>query len=164
VAKPSSKAQAWVYFDRIVALAAPGDQHSNPWVKGSDGQLYFEPDYETLEQLLGVPLHLKASTTSGVPALALDVWLSYELRRAGFGMDEVWPRPVNPRILPISVANLIKWLPSKIRDEITKRVSKVSSIPGVTLSCCRFRGHRDRCFMEPEVGYGATAIYARVQA
>jgi hypothetical protein len=32
------------------------------------------------------------------------------------------------------------------------------------LSCCRFRGHRDRCFMEPEVGYGATAIYARVQA
>ena len=30
------------------------------------------------------------------------------------------------------------------------------------LSCCRFRGHRDRCFMEPEVGYGATAIYAGV--
>jgi hypothetical protein len=32
------------------------------------------------------------------------------------------------------------------------------------LTCCRFRGHRDRCFMEPEVGYGATAIYAGVQA
>src|SRR6185437_14563404 len=32
------------------------------------------------------------------------------------------------------------------------------------LSCCRFRGHRERCFMEPEVGDGTTAIYARVQA
>ena len=32
------------------------------------------------------------------------------------------------------------------------------------LSCCRFRGHRDRCFMEPEVGYGTTEIYTRVQA
>jgi type I restriction enzyme, S subunit len=30
------------------------------------------------------------------------------------------------------------------------------------MSCCRFRGHRDRCFMEPEVGYGATEIYAGV--
>src|SRR5690348_11671737 len=32
------------------------------------------------------------------------------------------------------------------------------------VSCCRFRGHRDRCFMEPKVGYGATEIYAGVQA
>src|SRR5690348_10035248 len=34
----------------------------------------------------------------------------------------------------------------------------------LAMSCCRFRGHRERCFMEPEVGDGTTAIYARVQA
>jgi hypothetical protein len=35
-------------------------------------------------------------------------------------------------------------------------------VENAKLSCCRFRGHRDRCFMEPEVGYGATEIYAGV--
>jgi hypothetical protein len=74
------KSDAWRLFDHIVARAAPGGVHSNPWVKGPQEQLSFEPDYDTLERLLGVPLHLKAGTQSGVPALALDVWLSYELR------------------------------------------------------------------------------------
>jgi len=104
--KPSSKAEAWVLFDRIVATAAPEGEHCNPWARGPDGQLHYSPDYPTLEKLLGVPLHLKAGTQSGVPALALDVWLSYEFRRAGFRPDQVWPRPTNPRILPAAVAAL----------------------------------------------------------
>lgn len=64
-------------------------------------------DFDTLEKLLGVPLYLEAATQTGVPALALDVRLSYELRRAGFNHDAVWPRPNHPRILPQPVANLI---------------------------------------------------------
>jgi len=36
------------------------------------------------------------------------------------------------------------------------------NLQGDELTCCRFRGHRDRCFMEPEVGYGATEIHAGV--
>lgn len=123
-AKQSSKAKAWVLFDRIVDLAAPGGVHSNPWVKSPDGQLRFEPDYNTLVQLLGVPLHLEAETQSGVPALALDVWLSYELRRAGFGKDQAWPRPVHPRILPAPVAALLKDLPRKIGDAVAERLNK----------------------------------------
>lgn len=139
-AEPTSKAKAWFLFDQIVADAAPSGVPTNPWVMGIDGQLRFEPDYETLESLLGVPLHLKASTTSGVPALALDVWLSYELRRAGFVADQVWPRPVHPRILPASVANLIKSLPSTLRKQIADRVAKMSSIPGVTASSANILG------------------------
>lgn len=133
-AKQSTKAKAWVIFDRIVALAAPDGVHSNPWVKSPDGQVRFEPDYNTLVQLLGVPLYLKAETQSGVPALALDVWLSYELRRAGFDSDQAWPRPVHPRILPAPVAALLKSLPNGVRATVADRVNKRASIPGVTSS------------------------------
>jgi hypothetical protein len=139
-AKPSKKAEAWVFFDHIVARAAPGGKHSNPWIISPDGKLCFEPDYETLERLLGVPLHLKAETQSGVPALALDVWLSYELRRAGFEPDKVWPRPSNPRILPAAVAALIKALPGKLREQVRDRVSKNTSIPNVTSSSAAILG------------------------
>lgn len=138
--EPSKKAQAWVFFDRIVADAAPAGVHSIPWVVGQDGQVRFQPDYDTLARLLGVPLHLKAGTQSGVPALALDVWLSYELRRSGFKSDEVWPRPTNPRILPASVAALIKSLPGKLRAEVGERVTKKTSITGVTSASANILG------------------------
>jgi hypothetical protein len=137
--KPSLKAEAWPIFDRIVADAAPSGLHTNPWIV-SDGQLRFEPDYETLQRLLGVPLLLEAGTQSGVPALALDVWLSYELRRAGFEQDQVWPRPTNPRILPASVAALIESLPGKLKSDVVSRVSKASSITGVTASSATILG------------------------
>lgn len=134
VAKQNTKSKAWVIFDRIVALAAPNGQHTNPWVKGNDDKLWFEPDYDTLSKLLAVPLYLKAETQSGVPALALDVWMSYELRRAGFDSDQAWPRPVHPRILPASIVALLKSLPKSIRTVVEDRVSKQASIPGVTSS------------------------------
>lgn len=139
-ARPSTKAEAWVLFDHIVAEAAPGGVHSNPWTLGADRQVRFEPDYPTLEKLLGVPLHLKAGTQSGVPALALDVWLTYELRRAGFDPDQVWPRPINPRILPASVAALIKSLPGTLGKQVTDRVAKNMSIPNVTSSSANILG------------------------
>lgn len=139
-AKPSLKAEAWAFFDYIVAAAAPGGSHTNPWTIGADGHLRFEPDYPTLERLLGVPLHLKAGTQSGVPALALDVWLSYELRRAGFNPDQVWPRPTNPRILPAPVAALVKSLPAAMRSGVEDRIAKNTSIPGVTSSAAAILG------------------------
>lgn len=139
-AKSSKKTEAWGFFDHIVGHAAPGGAHSNPWVIGHDDQLRFEPDYETLERLLGVPLHLRAGTQSGVPALALDVWLSYELRRAGFELDQVWPRPKNPRILPAAVTSLIKALPINIREKVEDRLLKKTSIPGVTSSSAAILG------------------------
>ena len=138
--KQSAKSDAWALFDHIVARAAPDGVHTNPWTKHSDEQLRFEPDYDTLERLLGVPLHLKAGTQSGVPALALDVWLSYELRRAGFRSDQVWPKPTHPRVLPAAVAALINSLPVKLRGQIEERIEKNASIPGVTSSSAAILG------------------------
>jgi hypothetical protein len=138
--KTSAKVDAWVFFDQIVADAAPDGVHRNPWVADNDGQVGFEPDYATLEKLLGVPLHLKAGTQSGVPALALDVWLSYELRCAGFETDRVWPRPTNPRILPAAVPALVNSLPTKLRSQVAERVATKASIPGVTSASATILG------------------------
>lgn len=139
-AKPTTRTRAWVLFDRIVALAAPDGVHSNPWVRAADGKLMFGPDYAVLSQLLGVPLLLNADTQSGVPALALDVWVSYELRRAGFDADQVWPRPIHPRILPAPVAALLKVLPSKLNASVADWIAKQSSIRGVTSSSANILG------------------------
>jgi len=139
-AEPSAKAKAWGIFDRIVERAAPGGTHSNPWVKDKEGRSRFEPDYDTLCLLLGVPLYLSANTQSGVPALALDVWLSYELRRAGFGTDQTWPRPKHPRVLPAPVANLLNVLPSKEADSLRARIERPGAITGVTSSSAAVLG------------------------
>ena len=71
------------------------------------GKVYL-PDYTTLERLLAVPLLLGSTSRSGIPALALDVWIAYELRRAGFEPDRVWPRAQPPRILPRTLIALLK--------------------------------------------------------
>lgn len=139
-AKPSSKSEAWEIFDYIVEAAAPGGEHTNPWVLGPNSKPQFRPDYQTLALLLGVPLHLKVGTQTGVPALALDVWLSYELRRAGFGTDQVWPRPSNPRVLPAPVAAFVKSLPSAIRVKAQSHLSSNTSISGVTSSSASILG------------------------
>ena len=136
-AEPSTKATAWAIFDRIVADAAPGGRHTNPWVR-ADGELTFEPDFRVLRRLLGVPLYLDAPSTTGVPALALDVWLSYELRRAGMDPDAVWPRPTDPRIMPSAIANLLDQLPQKERQLIEPRLRR--SMKGVAGSSASVLG------------------------
>lgn len=138
--EPNSKAKAWAIYDRIVERSASSGAHSNPWVKDQDGRRRFEPDYNTLCQLLGVPLFLRANTQSGVPALALDVWLSYELRRAGFGADQTWPRPRHPRILPASVAKLLDGLPRTEADPLRARIEREGAISGVTSSSATILG------------------------
>jgi len=137
-AEPSTKATAWAIFDRIVADAAPGGVHTNPWLR-TDGELTYLPDFRVLRKLLGVPLHLDAPSTTGVPALALDVWLSYELRRAGFEPDAVWPRPTDPRIMPSAIANLLDALPQKERQVIEQRL-RARSLKGVAASSASVLG------------------------
>lgn len=136
----SAKAKAWAIFDRIVAKAAPKGVHSNPWKRRVDGYLRYEPDFDTLCRLLGVPLYLKAATQSGVPALALDVWLSYELRRAGFDDDQTWPRAKHPRILPSPVAKLLKKLPMDLGVSVREFIESEGSIKGVTSSSASILG------------------------
>lgn len=110
MSEPSLKAEAWTLFDRIIELASGGAQnYSNPWQSDPvTGRLSYRPDFGILEELLGVPLLLGAASQSGVPALALDIWTAYELRRAGFEPDLVWPRAASPRILPSTLVALLK--------------------------------------------------------
>lgn len=140
VAKPSAKEKAWVIFDRIVAEAAPHGAYTNPWIRTSDGRLKYLPDYETLVRLLGVPLYLDVDTRTGVPALSLDVWLSYELRRAGFDSDATWPRGTHPRILPMPIANLLNAVPAKERAQLSARLSRSAAVAGVTSASASILG------------------------
>ncbi len=141
VKKQSARALAWPLFDRIVAdgLSEAGE-FTHPWWRDEDGALRYRPDYPTLERLLGVPLHLKAATTTGVPALALDVWLAYELRRAGFDSDAVWPRASHPRILPGSVAALLDALPKAQASAVRERLTRQGNVRGVTASSASILG------------------------
>ncbi|WIM71581.1 hypothetical protein [Corynebacterium suedekumii] len=139
-AESSAKDKAWILFDEIVKQAAPGGEHSHPWATNDDGSLRYEPDFDTLTHLLGVPLQLKATSQSGVPALALDVWLSYELRRAGFHSDHTWPRAEHPRILPMSISHLLAALPRAERASLQERLASKSSIRGVTAASANILG------------------------
>lgn len=116
----SLRDRGWRLFDEIVTAAPLAGV--NPWLRDGDDD-EFVPDYETLERLLGVPVHLGATSQSGVPALALDVWVSYELRRAGFDRDRVWPRASEPRVLPYEVTQFVAGLPTKLRQELAGRVT-----------------------------------------
>ncbi len=136
MAAPNKKALAWPVFDRIVTDALAASPES-PW----DGGTY-KPDYATLSVLLAVPLHLAADTTSGVPALALDVWVAYELRRAGFDEDAVWPRADHPRIMPGPIAALrTAWTPKADREKtLDAKLYKVSPLKGVVATSANVLG------------------------
>ncbi|MBM7331846.1 hypothetical protein JS562_54930, partial [Agrobacterium sp. S2] len=137
----SAKALAWPMFDRIVAEGLDGTgEYTSPWVREESGALRYAPDYGTLERLLGVPLYLQAATTTGVPALALDVWLAYELRRAGFSPDSVWPRATHPRILPGPIVALLDALPRAQAHALRERLTKNGNVRGVTAASANILG------------------------
>lgn len=117
----STRQKAWALYDAIVDEAPRRD--GTPWAEGPTG-LVFEPDYETLQRLLGVPVLLEAPSQSGVPALAFDVWASYELRRAGLDPDAVWPRATSPRVLPADVLRLVESLPAGLRKDVYGRLER----------------------------------------
>lgn len=139
-ASPTMKTIAWALFDRIVADAAPEGTHSNPWLRTGPKELVYQPDFATLKLLLGVPLYLKAVTQSGIPALSLDVWVSYELRRAGFDKDATWPRAEHPRIMPKSIASLLAALPAAERQRIQQRLSRKTATKGVVSASANILG------------------------
>lgn len=139
-AEPSTKAKAWALFDRIVADAAPSGVHTNPWVADGSGPPIYSPDIETLARLLAVPLHLRAATTTGAPALAFDVWISYELRRAGFDRDAVWPRPARPRVLPTPIVSLLNKVTKSEREALLRRLQGASPPSGAAATDANILG------------------------
>lgn len=113
-------------FDEV--LDAPATQ---PWAHAYGETPRYDPDYEMLRRVLAVAVEKGAVRQSGVFANGIDVWIAHELRRAGFGRDEVWPRPTRPRILPRDLAVLLENLPAKQRDDLASRIARMSSVAPV---------------------------------
>lgn len=130
----SAKQRAWPLFDAIVQRAPMAGR--NPW-SAANG---YEPDYDTLCDLLGVPLHLNAGTQSGVPALAVDVWVAYELRRAGLDKDAVWPRAEAPRVIDKEVLKFVGSVPKKMREQLNQRLRKGTGTGGVATAEANIMG------------------------
>jgi hypothetical protein len=121
---------------KVAAQLRAPQKTVNPW-SASNG---YEPDYATLQTLLAVPLHLNANTQSGVPALALDVWVAYELRRARLDPDAVWPRAEAPRVVDRDILKFVSSVPKKERDPLLKRLRKGSGAGGVATASANILG------------------------
>jgi hypothetical protein len=82
--------------DRMSAVyAAVPSQLTSPWQPGGR----YRYDRALLQRLIQVQVQSGAaqqSATGGL-AIAVDVWLATELRRAGIAIDGVWPRTGRPR-------------------------------------------------------------------
>ena len=79
------------------AVVERADISRNPW-EGDE----FIPDMDVARRLLEIPIKAGGADEqqSGRVAKSLDAWVAFELRRAGFPPDAVWPRPEQPRVLP----------------------------------------------------------------
>lgn len=89
--------------DRLSAVyAAVPNVLSAPWQP--DGRYRF--DRSLLTDLIAVQVSGGSAlvAASGGLAIAVDVWIATELRRAGIASDAVWPRPTRPRLLPASLS------------------------------------------------------------
>ncbi len=112
-AKEAKSAKAWRFYDRIVADAAPGGDHSSPW----NGDEYV-CDMDVLTRLLSAAALVEPdpkASQSGLAAKAIDAWLAYELRRSGFNPDSIWPRAQAPRTLPASITRMYAAFEKKNR-------------------------------------------------
>jgi hypothetical protein len=93
----------------------------NPWDAESGA---YVADYDLLATLLGIPVGDGSGSESGRLAKAIDAWTAYELRRAGFPPDEVWPRLTRPRVLPRELGIFIDRLPRALqlaaRDQLLR--------------------------------------------
>lgn len=122
----ATAADSFSPYDGI--LAGPASQ---PWAHSYGEVPRYEPDYAMLHRILQIAVAEGEVRQSGVFANGIDVWIAHELRRAGFGADEVWPRPTRPRVLPRELAVLLDSLPAKQRSELAPRIERMPSIAPV---------------------------------
>jgi hypothetical protein len=111
-------------FDPMLAAT----RVTSPWQQEPGAAPVYAPDYRLLEGLLEIPIAAGAKVVSGRFARAIDAWLGHELRRCGFGPDEVWPRPTRPRVLSRELALLLERLPAKLADEVRSRLPGLATL------------------------------------
>lgn len=104
---------------------------TDPWTHHRGQPPRYAPDYDLLGRLLTVPITAGAVSESGSFANGIDAWIAQELRRAGFGPDEVWPRATRPRVLPRDLAVLLDKLPATHRVDLARRLTNMSAVAPV---------------------------------
>lgn len=119
-----AREDAFSDFDALLARYPLTD----PWTHNHGEQPVYLPDYRLLGELLAIPLAAKQVSESGRFARAIDAWVSHELRRAEFTPDEVWPRPMRPRVLPRDLAVLLEKLPRKLSQEVAARLPDLAAV------------------------------------
>ncbi|MCG5432969.1 hypothetical protein LV457_11825 [Mycobacterium sp. MYCO198283] len=105
---------------------------TDPWAHARGERPRYRPDYALLGQLLTVPVTANAVSESGSFAGGVDAWVAQELRRAGFGADEVWPRSARPRVLPRDIAVLLDKVPAALRSELLARLPNLAAVAPVS--------------------------------
>ncbi|MGF1647173.1 MAG: hypothetical protein ACFCVF_09690 [Kineosporiaceae bacterium] len=101
---------------------------SDPWRHHAGAPPRFDPDHDILGRLLTVPVRAGSLSQSGRFAKGIDAWLAHELRRSGFGHDEIWPRAVRPRVLPRDIAVLLEQLPRALANDIRARLPGLKAV------------------------------------
>lgn len=96
------KPDVFAELDHVLRAA---DTAQSPWraatVRRGHADREYVPDYATLRDLLAVPIEAgyAQAQQSGRVAKSLDAYVAHELRRAGFGEHQVFPRARQPRVL-----------------------------------------------------------------
>jgi hypothetical protein len=113
-------------FDEV-----PAPDAGSPW-----GPAGYTADLDRLTGLLSKCVGAGGwrGRDSGDLGFALDLWVADELRRAGYEPDAVWPRAVDPRVLPASVARSISRLSVGRRDDpIVRRIEESAGSAGAVV-------------------------------
>lgn len=121
-----SNTDSFSIYDELLTAAL-----TDPWTHTHGEPPRYTPDYELLGRLLAVPTAAGAVSESGLFANGIDAWIAQELRRAGFGPDEVWPRPTRPRVLPRDLVVLLNKLPAAPRTDLTRRLTNMAAVAPV---------------------------------
>lgn len=101
---------------------------SIPWVPQLGGPPLYRPRFEVLEDVITTPIRERTKSQSGRFAKAVDAWVAYELRCAGFDPDEVWPRPTAPRVVPREVSQFLNALPRDLQKEARERLLSIPAV------------------------------------
>ena len=100
------KAASAIFDDFRDELEASLQWQESPWRSFPEGPAY-QANLDALPPLVALPILQDAESNTGRLGKMIDAWVSYELRRAGFGINEVWPRPSNPRVWPTDYSKLL---------------------------------------------------------
>ena len=111
-------------FDALLA----GQLLTDPWEHAVGETPRYTPDYRLLGELLSIPIASAQVSESGRFAKAIDAWAAHELRRAGFGSDEVWPRATRPRVLSRDIAVLLDKPPGRLATEVGARLENMPAV------------------------------------